>query len=139
MVVRYTRAVSDVPFEQIGGEPGVRALVDDFYDRMEQLPEAATIRALHPPNLRGSREKLFLFLCGWLGGPPYYVEKYGHPRLRARHLPFSIGVPERDQWLLCMRGALAVCVADPTLRAALDGAFERLADHMRNREPDAST
>ncbi len=131
--------VSDVPsertpFERLGGEPVVRALVDDFYDRMDRQPDAATIRGLHPPNLRGSREKLFLFLCGWLGGPAYYVEKYGHPRLRARHFPFSIGVAERDQWMACMRAALDAHVPDLELRAAIDDALDRLADHMRNRE-----
>ena len=98
--------MSQTHFEQIGGEEKVRALVDRFYDLMATLPEAAGILALHPPDLTSSREKLFLFLVGWLGGPPLYVQRYGHPRLRARHLPFPIGESERDQWLLCMRQAL---------------------------------
>ena len=84
----------DAPFERIGGEEGVRALVDRFYDLMDTLPEAAGIRAMHPRDLRMSREKLYLFLVGWLGGPPLYVERFGHPRLRARHLPFPIGDSE---------------------------------------------
>ena len=86
-------------FELVGGEARVRALVDRFYD-LE--PEFAGIRALHPPSLDGSRDKLFWFLCGWLGGPDHYIDRFGHPRLRARHLPFAIASSERDQWLRCM-------------------------------------
>lgn len=127
------------PYELIGGEQGVRELVDRFYDYMDSLPEAAEVRALHARSLRGSREKLFLFLSGWLGGPDLYVQKYGHPRLRRRHLPFSIGIKERDQWMLCMRKALDDMGLDPTLRARLEQAFLSTADHMRNRaEYDAS-
>ena len=77
-------------YEQMGGEPGIRALVDRFYELMDTLPEAATIRAMHPADLSESIEKLVLFLIGWSGGPPAYVTKYGHPRLRARHLPFAV-------------------------------------------------
>jgi hemoglobin len=116
-------------------ESGVRRLVDRFYDLMDSLPEAAGIRKLHPESLAGSRDKLFWFLVGWLGGPPLYVERFGHPRLRARHLPFPIGVAERDAWLLCMRRALADTVEDPAVRAAIDEPITRLADHMRNGAP----
>lgn len=112
----------------------VRALVDDFYHRMDTAPQAAVIRALHPPRLNSSRDKLFWFLCGWLGGPQHFVERFGHPRLRARHLPFSIGVAERDQWLACMKPALEQHVADAALRETLYEAMADLADHMRNRE-----
>jgi hemoglobin len=130
--------VASTPFERIGGEPVVRALVDDFYDRMDAAPEAAEIRALHPPRLNSSRDKLFWFLCGWLGGPAHYVERFGHPRLRARHLPFPIDVAARDQWLGCMRPALEKHVGDPELRATLYDAMAQLADHMRNApEPPA--
>ena len=121
------------PYEQIGGEPAVRELVDRFYDYLDELPEAATVRGLHAKSLRVSREKLFLFLSGWLGGPDLYVEKYGHPRLRQRHLRFSIGAEERDQWMLCMTRALAdIPLAEP-LRGQLTQSFRRTADHMRNR------
>ena len=120
-------------FERIGGEAGVRRLVDHFYDLMDTRADAMELRALHPADLTGSRDKLHLFLIGWLGGPPVYVEKYGHPRLRARHLPFTIGARERDQWMACMRQALAAHVSDPELRTFLDGAMTRLADHMRNQ------
>lgn len=121
------------PYQRIGGEPTVRELVDRFYDYMDRLPEAAEVRRLHAKSLKGSREKLFLFLSGWLGGPSLYVERFGHPRLRARHLPFSIGNAERDQWMLCMRRALADMQLDPALEAELTEAFARTADHMRNR------
>ena len=88
------------PFERMGGEPGVRALVDRFYDLMDLEPAFARLRAVHGSTLDGARDKLYWFLCGWLGGPNHFVDRFGHPRLRARHMPFSIGSVERDQWLL---------------------------------------
>ena len=128
-------------YELIGEESGVRALVDRFYDLMDSLPEAQAIRALHARSLKASREKLFLFLSGWLGGPDLYVQHYGHPRLRQRHLPFPIGRSERDQWMLCMRQALTDTDMPAGLREQLLAAFFKTADHMRNRpEPgDART
>lgn len=119
-------------FDAIGGEAGVRRLVVRFYERMDTLPEAAGIRAMHPADLESSRQKLDDFLCGWLGGPQRYVEKHGHPRLRARHLPFPIGASEADQWMLCMRGALDEVVVDPAVRARIGDALAQVADHMRN-------
>jgi hemoglobin len=121
------------PFEWIGGEAGVRSLVDRFYDLMDSEPEAAGIRALHPPDLAGSREKLWLFLVGWLGGPPLYVERHGHPRLRARHLPFPIGEAERDAWMWCMDRALDEHPMPDTLREQMRDRLRSLADHMRNQ------
>ncbi len=121
------------PYEQLGGDAAVRALVDRFYDRMDADPAYAGIRVLHPADLAGSREKLYCFLSGWLGGPPLYAAKHGHPRLRSRHLPFAIGETERDQWIDCMRGALADCRIEPGLSAALLRAFYDTADFMRNR------
>ena len=120
-------------FELVGGEPGVRALVDRFYDLMDLEPDYAGIRALHPSTLDGSRDKLFWFLCGWLGGPSHYEDRFGHPRLRARHLPFSIGIRERDQWLACMKQAMEEQGFDPALRDRLQEAFFGTADWMRNR------
>jgi hemoglobin len=120
-------------YERVGGETGVRALVDRFYDLMDSLPEARDIRALHPPTLDGSRDKLHWFLVGWLGGPPLYIERFGHPRLRARHLPFAIGERERDQWMLCMSRAVDELVGDAAVRGVLVGALGPLADHMRNQ------
>ena len=121
------------PFVRIGGEPAVRRLVTRFYELMDTLPEAYGIRKLHQPDLSSAEEKLFMFLCGWLGGPQLYVEKYGHPRLRARHLPFAIASAEAEQWMLCMRMAMAEVISDEDLRARLDKALDDLALHMRNR------
>ena len=83
-------------FDTLGGDNGIRQLVDRFYDLMDSALEAVHVRALHAASLKVSREKLRLFLTGWTGGPPVYVEKFGHPRLRMRHFPFAIGARERD-------------------------------------------
>ena len=122
------------PYERLGGAEKVRELVNRFYDLMDRLPEAATIRALHPDDLRDSREKLYLFLSGWLGGPPLYVQKYGPPRLRARHLPFPIGITERDQWLQCMNQAMQQMSLDRALTLQLQQSFQQTADFMRNED-----
>jgi hemoglobin len=121
------------PFSRIGGEPAVRRLVKRFYELMDTLPEAYGIRKLHAADLSGSEEKLFMFLSGWLGGPQLYVEKFGHPKLRARHLPFTIASDEARQWMLCMREAMAEVITDEALRAGLDKSLDDLAHHMRNR------
>jgi hemoglobin len=121
-------------YQRIGGEEKVRALVRRFYQLMDDLPEAYGIRKLHAKDLQSANEKLFKFLSGWMGGPQLYVEQYGHPMLRGRHLPFSIGATERDQWLLCMNQALSEVVEDAALREELSAAFAKVANHMRNRE-----
>lgn len=124
----------DAPaFERLGGEPAVRGLVDRFYDLMDLEPGYAGIRALHPSSLEGSRDKLHWFLCGWLGGPDLYVQRFGHPRLRARHLPYPIGMAERDQWMACMRQAMAERDVEPALAGRLAQAFFGTADWMRNQ------
>jgi hemoglobin len=123
----------NTPYDAIGGDVRVRELVDTFYDHMRDDPAFATIRALHPDDLTESREKLYMFLSGWLGGPPLYIEKHGHPRLRARHAPFAIGDAERDQWLACMGCAMDGCGIDGELRAFLDQRFAHVADFMRNK------
>ncbi len=117
----------------LGGDAGVRALVDRFYDLMDDLPEASVIRAMHPADLTGSREKLYMFLSGWSGGPQLYWKRYGHPRLRMRHLPFAIDAAARDAWILCMTQALDERVQDPMLRGQLASSLGRVADHMLNR------
>ena len=122
------------PYQLIGGEKKVRALVDRFYDLMDEDPDYFGIRKLHPASLDGSRDKLFMFLSGWLGGPPLYVNEFGHPRLRARHLPFPIGKSERDQWLACMNRAMEDTEIDPRIRQALARSFFGTADWMRNTE-----
>ena len=128
-----TPVPTTTPYEQLGGEAGIRRLVDRFYDLMDSAPEAATVRALHATSLKASREKLFLFLTGWTGGPPVYVQQRGHPRLRMRHFPFSIGVRERDEWLWCMDQSLAEHAMPDALRTHLRERLHALADHMRNR------
>lgn len=120
-------------FVLLGGEQKVRELVDRFYDLMELEPEFAQLRAMHPTPLDGSRDKLFWFLSGWLGGPDMYVERFGHPRLRARHLPFAIASAERDQWLRCMAWAMQDCGVEQGLQERLMQSFFNTADWMRNR------
>ena len=120
-------------YERVGGADGTRKLVDRFYELMDTLPEATAIRGMHAASLHVSREKLFLFLSGWLGGPPLYIEKFGHPRLRARHMPFAIDDAARDAWMLCMMRALDDVVSDEDARTKLKGGFQGLADHMRNQ------
>ena len=117
-----------IPYEALGGEAVVRQLVDRFYDLMDTLPEAKGIRDLHPERLSGSREKLFMFLSGWLGGPQLYVERFGHPRLRGRHLPFAIGESERDQWLMCMKISVEELEVEQKWRDFLMEKFNSLAD-----------
>ena len=121
-------------YELIGGESGLRNLVERFYDLLDSSPEAAQIRAIHPKSLKGSREKFFMFLSGWSGGPQLYIEKYGHPALRMRHVPFSIGVIERDQWVWCMHKALDEMQLDAAVRDYLKSHFADAADFLRNRK-----
>lgn len=126
------KAPYDTPFEWIGGEERVKALVDRFYDLMDLDPGYAALRAAHGNTLENARQRLFWFLCGWLGGPQHYTERFGHPRLRARHLPFKIGIRERDQWLACMDQSMGEVGVDEKLRARLRDSFFQTADWMRN-------
>jgi hemoglobin len=122
------------PYELIGGEAATRKLADRFYDIMATAPEAAELYAIHPLPLDTIRQKFFEFLSGWLGGPSLFEAKYGHPRLRARHMPFPVTPTLRDQWMFCMNAALAEVVTDPLLRGGLSEALTQLANHMINRE-----
>ena len=122
----------DTPFDRIGGEETVKALVERFYDLMDLEPGYAALRAAHGTDLARARQNLFWFLCGWLGGPPHYESRFGHPRLRARHLPFVIGTRERDEWLACMDQAMGEVGVDEELRARLRESFYQTADWMRN-------
>ena len=123
---------ADSVYARLGGAPAIHALVTRFYELMDELPEAYTVRRLHPESLVGSADSLFKFLSGWFGGPPLYIRERGHPRLRMRHAPYVIGSVERDKWLLCMRQALAERVADDALRVGVVRAFEDMAAHMVN-------
>ncbi len=120
-------------FELIGGIDKIDELVDRFYDLMDLEPGAADIRAMHATDLSTSREKLKLFLCGWMGGPNIYSPKYGHPMLRARHLPFKIGLKERNQWLACMYQAMEECGIDGNAAKQLEESFFNTAEWMRNQ------
>ena len=123
----------ETPFAWIGGESQVHALVDRFYDLMDLEPGYAALRAAHGTELVNAREKLKMFLTGWMGGPQRYTEQFGHPRLRMRHMPFSIGIAERDQWVACMDQAMQETHVDATLRTRLKESFMQTADWMRNR------
>jgi hemoglobin len=123
----------ETPFAWIGGESQVHALVDRFYDLMDLEPDYAALRAAHGTELANAREKLKMFLTGWMGGPQRYTEQFGHPRLRMRHMPFSIGIAERDQWVACMDQAMQETAIDDALRTRLKESFMQTADWMRNR------
>ena len=128
----------DTSFEWIGGEANVKALVERFYDLMDLEPGYSALRTTHAGPLDNARQRLFWFLCGWLGGPQHYTEKFGHPMLRMRHMPQQtgggpIGIKERDQWLACMDQAMVEIGVDAALRARLNNSFFQTADWMRNK------
>jgi hemoglobin len=121
---------AETPYVEIGGENAVRSLAEAFYDVIEE--ESPTLLALLPANTANTRKKFFRYLTGWLGGPPLYEEKYGHPRLRMRHMPFPIGADEAEEWMRCMRNAMSRAGLDDPIRSFLEERFEPLAQHMRN-------
>lgn len=126
-------SIEQTPYELIGGEEKIQQLVDYFYDIMDESENYTDLRQLHAKSLKASREKLFLFLSGWLGGPNLYIEKYGHPRLRRRHMPFTIGNEEAKQWIQCMQKAMDKMSISGPLRQFLNQSFEQTALHMRNQ------
>ena len=130
-------SVTQSHFELIGGQPAVDRLVDAFYRNMDTFPEASGIRAMHPPNLSDTKVVLKKYFAEWLGGPNTYSRERGHPRLRMRHLPFRIGVAERDAWMSCMRAALQEVVASEPLRESLIQQLFKTADWMRNDSASA--
>ncbi len=119
-------------YDRLGGETGVQELVTRFYDIMAEDTTVKLIRDKHPADLSNARLKLFEYFTGWFGGPPIFINKYGHPRLRARHNHIQIGLEDRDQWLGCLSGALDQMEVDPALRRDLLEKIEPMADHMRN-------
>lgn len=129
-----TTELTPTPYEELGGEAGVQRLVHRFYELMDTLPEAYTVRQMHPESLAGSEEMLFEFLSGWFGGPSLYIAKKGHPRLRMRHAPYAVGTTARDEWMLCMKQALTEQVSDVAFQARLIDTFAQMADHMVNTD-----
>jgi hemoglobin len=121
-------------YEKIGGAAAVGKLCERFYELMDTVPQFQGIRAMHPADLANSRDKLYMFLSGWLGGPDLFVEKFGHPRLRGRHMPFEIGVAERDQWVACMVLAMEDVGLEEGIRTKLLENFFNTADFMRNKQ-----
>jgi hemoglobin len=121
------------PYERLGGDEAVRRLCNTFYQIMSDTPQTQLIRTLHPKEIKTSEDKLYMFLSGWLGGPPLFTDKFGHPRLRGRHLPYTIGIEERDQWLYCMAQALKTMALESVFSEQLMSGFVQTADFMRNQ------
>ena len=121
-------------YEKIGGDAVIGKICDRFYELMDTVPQFQGIRVMHPADLSGSRDKLYMFLSGWMGGPDFFVEKFGHPRLRGRHMHFGIGTAERDQWVACMVLAMDDVGVDKELSKKLLENFFHTADFMRNKE-----
>ncbi|AIF97227.1 hemoglobin-like oxygen-binding protein [Alteromonas australica] len=120
------------PYYRIGGEEKVRELANRFYDVMENDTYAAELLSIHPQPLDRIRHVFFLYLSLWLGGPDIYQQEFGHPRLRARHLPFTVSPALKEQWMYCMRKAMMTTVSDVALAQKLLQALDQLAEHMIN-------
>ncbi len=121
-------------YDKIGGFEVIDKLVNDFYEIMSTDPVAEDCFATHSGrDIRDSAEKLKYFLSGWTGGPQLYLEKIGHPKLRMRHFPFKIGPKEADQWLYCMRKALAQSSIEPGVQEHLMVAFKNVTDMLSER------
>jgi hemoglobin len=119
-------------YESVGGLPFFERLVDTFYGG---VADDDVLRPLYPEaDLAGARRRLTLFLAQYWGGPGTYSQERGHPRLRARHFPFSIGGLERDRWLVHMRAAIDASDAPEPARLRLHEYVTMAADAMRNRE-----
>lgn len=127
-------AEEKTPYELLGGDEGVKQLTVDFYGLMDTLPEAAPIRAMHKGDLSEMTDKLSTFLIGWLGGPQRYQERFGRVIIPLAHKPFSIGPSERDQWLMCMQGAIDKTLLDDSMKARLMDSFGRMAEMCRTKD-----
>ncbi len=126
-------ATPSTPYE-ILGETGVRQLADAFYDVMDELTEAAEIRAMHAANMDEIKRKLGTYLIGWMGGPPVYLAMNGTVCLTDPHAPYHIGPRQRDQWLLCMDAALDRLGVSNELKTMLKEPMFRVADTVRNSD-----
>ncbi|MFY0526650.1 group II truncated hemoglobin [Archangium gephyra] len=133
----WVPSMEDMPFHRLGGEAGVQALAEAFYDAMDASePALARLHELDEQGKvsRGMRERFGLFLIGWLGGPQHYMEKHGHPRLRMRHGHVPVDVAQRDAWLRCMQRAMDARGVKGNVRRFLDQRFSDVADFLRNVE-----
>lgn len=122
---------AETPYLELGGDESVRLLVKTFYDIIEN--ESPLLRDMLPRNLSTTREKLYEYMSGWLGGPPLYSNKRGHPRLRMRHMPFSIGEDEAKEWMRCMSKAIDQRDLSTQLNSFLTTKLADLATHMKNQ------
>lgn len=125
--------ISESLYSRLGGEAVLQKFVSHLYDFMDVLPEVENLRQMHSPDLSYARNRLFMFLSGMLGGPPLYVEAFGHPRLRQKHMHFSIGDEERDQWLKCAQLAAEELEVDGHLKDELMEVLTIMANHLRNK------
>ncbi|HEY6464332.1 MAG TPA: cyanoglobin [Polyangiaceae bacterium] len=133
----YVPSPEDTPFQRLGGEAAVRAIVERFYDAMTELEPA--LAKLHPCDERGfvaraSRDRFALFFIGWLGGPQEYVAIHGHPRLRMRHAHVPVHDANITAWLRCMMHAFDACGVTGELRAYLEPRLGDVAMHLRNAD-----
>ena len=129
--MRY--GIEDASFQAAGGEVGIRKLVDGFFDRMGSDPRFDVIHEMHPEDKEMSRDKLARFLCGWLGGPKLFQEKYGGISIPRVHEHLAIATPERDQWLTCMRETVAEQPFEPNFRTYLMEQLFVPAEGVRRR------
>jgi hemoglobin len=119
-------------YDSVGGMPFFEALVDRFYDGVQDDPVLLSLYP-EPKDLGPARHKLTLFLAQYWGGPTTYHEERGHPALRMRHAPFAIGTDERDRWLTHMRSAIQAMAPAADVATALMDYFDMAADSLRNR------
>ena len=117
-------------YDLLGGEAGIRRIVHAFYDHMETDDEFAPIRAMHAADLSPMRQGLFEFISGWIGGPPLFIQRKGSPCLTEAHAPYRIDQSARDQWLECMRRAMADAEVASRYQEALLPGFESIADML---------
>ncbi len=133
-----TKQNNSALFNSIGGEESVHQLVNAFYDIMDTTPSVSALRAIHSEDLTQARHRFYLFMVGWLGGPPLFEQQFGHPRLRQRHLPFKVDQSMVSQWLYCMNKALENTVENPKHRELIYQRLSQLAYHMINQHPQAA-
>jgi len=130
---------SESLYSRLGGEAVLRQFVSHLYAFMDEAEVVQPVRKMHSQDLSYAADRLFMFLSGMLGGPPLYMEAFGHPRLRRKHLSFSIGDEERDQWLLCAQYAADQLAVEETIRTELMMVLSRMADHLRNKGPSVQS